>query len=110
MKFRFSVKSLFILTTAISVLMGIAVWLELVSHWRVIALFGCYFLVYLSVVTLILGPGYLRDFKDYREKRAKQRFTRANLEREAQEMLKTVEANVKKSSPDSRTEPEEFQS
>lgn len=92
MKFRFSVKSLFIITTVIAVLMGIAIRLDLFSR-QIIAAFALYFLVYLGVVCLFFGPRYFRELMEFREKRKSQRLFRAKLEEETSMLLAAVKAN-----------------
>ena len=95
MKFRFSVKSLFIITTVIAVLMGIAIRLDLVS--RQITL---YFLVYLAIVCLFFGPRYFRELREFREKRSSQLLVKASLEEEARKLLAAAKTNEKESQQD----------
>ena len=104
MKFRFSVQSLFILTTVVAVLMGIAMWLKLVNHWRFVVIFVSYLVVYLFVAGLFLGPRYLREWREFREKRSSQLLLKASLEEEVREKLKI--ANEKKRDQDSEQEPD----
>ena len=95
MKFRFSIKSLFIITTVIAVLMGIAIRLDLVS--RQITL---YFLVYLAIVCLFFGPRYFRELREFREKRSSQLLVKASLEEEARKLLAAAKTNEKESQQD----------
>ncbi len=87
MKFKFSIRSLFITTTIFSLLMAIAVWLDLISQWRFFSAIALYIVIYLGVVVLIFGPRYARELMEFREKRSNQRLVRAKLEEEASMIL-----------------------
>ena len=93
MKFRFSIKSLFITTTVFSVLMGIAVWLDLITHWRLVGAIACYLFIYLFIVCLCFGPRYFRELMEFREKRNSQRLVRASLEEETRKLMAAAKAN-----------------
>lgn len=92
MKFKFSIKSLFITTTVFAVMMGIARWLDLISHWRLVGAVGLYILVYLSIVCLFFGPRYAREFMQFREDRNSQQLQKARLEEEAKQLLAAARA------------------
>ena len=104
MKFRFSVTSLFIITTVMAVLMGIAIRLDLVSR-QIITAFVLCFLVDLAVVCVFFGPRYLRELHEFRERRDKQRLAKASLEEETRQLLAAVRSNDQ----DSQQDMEEFE-
>ena len=101
MKFRFSVKSLFIITTVIAVLMGITIRLDLVSQ-KIVASFVVYFIVYLGIVCLFFGPRYFHELQEFREKRGRQRLTKASLEEEARQRLAAAKSSKQQNEQDTK--------
>lgn len=107
MKFKFSLKWLFVLTTAASVLMAIAMWLQIFSRdWRILAAFGFYFLIYLTVAGVFFGPRYLREFKEFRASRRHQKATHARLESESQMLLANLKSEQADTAGNADDEPE----
>ena len=94
MKFKFSIKRLFFITTVVAVLLGFAAWVEMFSSdWRMLAVLCFYFLIYLSIIAVFFGPRYLREWKEFRANVRSQRLVREELESAAEKTLAAIETD-----------------
>ena len=101
MKFKFSIKRLFFITTVVAVLLGFAAWVEMFSSdWRMLAALSFYFLIYLSIVAVFFGPRYLREWKEFRANVKNQRLVRKELESEAEKSLAAIENDRDETGPE----------
>ena len=105
MKFKFSIKRLFFITTVVAVLLGFAAWVVMFSSdWRLLVALSFYFLIYLSIAAVLFGPRYLREWKEYRANVRSQRLVRKELESETEKLLTAVETDRDGTGPGEATE------
>ncbi len=88
MKFKFSIRRLFFITTAIGVILGICNWLGLFSGINpLVAALAIYCMVYSLIFAVFLMPRYWGQWKDFLRNLNEIKETRKGLEQEVQKRL-----------------------
>ena len=94
MKFKFSIRRLLFITTAIGVILGICNWLGLFNGMNtLVAALAIYCMAYGLIFAVFLMPRYWSQWKSFLRNLNEIRETRKGLEQEVQKSLAKIEVN-----------------
>ncbi|MFK7765996.1 MAG: hypothetical protein AB8B55_02055 [Mariniblastus sp.] len=100
MKFKFSIRRLFIITTVIAVILAIADRMGLFSGYNpALIIIVVYSSVYALLFGIFLMPRYRRQWNEYCEVKRALEFTRVRLEKEVEKKIVARKGSIAEDEP-----------